>query len=314
MIEQPGVLDLGNGVGLAPHAQDVGVVDPLGAVAIPKLTCAISRSRFPFSPLFLPGLGLHRVHRLHDRDRLIERHHRALKVPGGQSTGDLVDLMAQAPTLMYRFDEGRVAVPRYERYVRGSVEVAIDLDPGVGADDRRSRRTFRAQGAGEHGLGAAVIAEQHGCLRVNAGERRVAHRHDPIRRAEDHRGKRHRIHAEVEQGATAQFGCEQAELGVLGKPLTVVRGHGNDVAEHAPREPVPDHDDVWQKPGPHRLHGEPPVLPRELNDLACLESVHRERLLDQHVLERPQREDRVVMVHRVRRCHVDHIDVRVGHE
>jgi hypothetical protein len=49
-----------------------------------------------------------------------------------------------------------------------------------------------------------------------------------------------------------------------------------------------------------------------VTNLAGLGSVHRERLLDQHVLARSQREDRVVVVHRVRRRNVDHVDVRIG--
>jgi hypothetical protein len=57
-----------------------------------------------------------------------------------------------------------------------------------------------------------------------------------------------------------------------------------------------------------------PVLPRHPDDLAALGGVHRERLLDQHVLAGPQRENRVVVVHRVRRRHVDHLDIRIGHQ
>jgi hypothetical protein len=45
-----------------------------------------------------------------------------------------------------------------------------------------------------------------------------------------------------------------------------------------------------------------------------LHGVHREWLLDQHVLTRPEREDRVVTVHRVWCGDVDDIDVRVGYE
>jgi hypothetical protein len=61
-------------------------------------------------------------------------------------------------------------------------------------------------------------------------------------------------------------------------------------------------------------HGEASVLPRDLNDLVGLHGVHREWLLDQHVLTRPEREDRVVTVHRVWCGDVDDIDVRVGYE
>ena len=94
----------------------------------------------------------------------------------------------------------------------------------------------------------------------------------------------------------------------------MVCGHGDDVAEQPLREPVADDGHVWQEPGPHRLHGEEPTLPRHPEDLAGLGGVHRERLLDQHVLAGPQREDCVVVVHRVRRGHVDHVDVRIGHQ
>jgi hypothetical protein len=49
----------------------------------------------------LPGTGLHRVHRLHDGDGLVQRHQRALHVTSGQPTRDLVGLVAQAPTLVH---------------------------------------------------------------------------------------------------------------------------------------------------------------------------------------------------------------------
>ena len=75
---------------------------------------------------------------------------------------------------MHRRDAGRSAIPRYERHGRGSVKVALNLDPPVAADDRSPRRTLRPQGARQHRLGAVLVAEQHGRLRVHAGERRVA--------------------------------------------------------------------------------------------------------------------------------------------
>jgi hypothetical protein len=50
------------------------------------------------------------------------------------------------------------------------------------------------------------------------------------------------------------------------------------------------------------------------NRPCSLGGVHRERLLDQYVLAGPQREDRVVVVHRMRRCDVDHVNVRIGNE
>jgi hypothetical protein len=265
--------------------------------------------------LLLPCLREHRVHRLHDGDGLIERHQRALHVAGREPARDLVGLVAQAPALVHRLDTGRVcAVPGDERHRGGSVEVAFDLDPRVGTDDRRPRRALGPQGARQHGLSAAVVAEQHGRLRVHAGERRVAHGPNPAWRAEDHRRERHRVDAEVKQRPAAKLRCEQPEIGIFGEPLAVIRGHGDDVAEYAPRQPVPDHGDMRQEPGPHRLHGEEPVLPRHTGDLAGLRRVHRERLLDQHVLARQQREDRVVVVHRVRRRDVDHVDVRIGHK
>ena len=55
------------------------------------------------------GLRLYRVHRLHDRDRLVQRHQRALEVAGGQAAGDLVGLVAQPAALVGRLD--RVGSP-----------------------------------------------------------------------------------------------------------------------------------------------------------------------------------------------------------
>ena len=107
-----------------------------------------------------------------------------------------------------------------------------------------------------------------------------------------------------------EFRSEQPEVRVLGEPLPVVGGHGDDVAERAARPATADTCDVRQEPRPHGLHREQLALPGHGDDLARLGGVHRERLLDQHRLARPQGEHRVVAMHRVRRGDVDDVDVR----
>jgi hypothetical protein len=158
------------------------------------------------------------------------------------------------------------------------------------------------------------MAEQDRGRRVDAGEGGIGERHDPVRRAEHHRGERDRIDPEVEQRAPAQLGREQAEVAVLGEPLPVIGAHGGDLAQRALREQPPDLHDPRQEAGPHRLHEEQALGAGGGDQLLRLGGVHRERLLDQHRLARAQREQRVRVVHRVRRADVDGVDLRVGDE
>src|SRR5450756_1735951 len=108
--------------------------------AVPRSTMATEFTACPLwgtarrRSCFLRGLRQYRVHRLHDRDGLVKRHQRALRVTGGQPARDLIGLVTQAAALVHRLDPDRIAVARNERHGRGTVEVALDLDPRVGAD------------------------------------------------------------------------------------------------------------------------------------------------------------------------------------
>ena len=104
-----------------------------------------------------------------------------------------------------------------------------------------------------------------------------------LRRAEHHRCERHRIDAEVEQGAAAELGREQP-VAVVTEELPVIGGDGDDAPERALREQLADLDDVGQEARPHRLHQEQSRGAGGRHQLLRLQGVHRERLLHEHRL------------------------------
>src|SRR3954447_24496812 len=116
------------------------------------------------------GLRKHRVHGFHDRDGLVERHHRALEPPVGEAAGHLVGLIAQAAR--GAAVEGRgLAGARHQREAGLAVPALPDLDPCRGADDGRLGGADGRGRAGDHGLGAGRVSEQDRGLAVDAGER-----------------------------------------------------------------------------------------------------------------------------------------------
>ena len=193
----------------------------------------------------------------------------------------------------------------------GGIEIAVDFDAGVGPHDRRPSRGPGRRGTGQDGLGAAVITEQHRGLAVHPGERQVDQRHDALRRAEDHRGERHRVDAQVQQGAPAQFGGEQPRRRVGGEPLAMVGTDRHDVAQDAVGQQPADLHHMGQEPGPHSLHEEQPLGPGGGHQVAGLGGVHGERLLYQHRFAGPQGQQRVGVVHRVGRGDVHHVDLGI---
>ena len=109
-------------------------------------------------------------------------------------------------------------------------------------------------------------------------------------------------------------GANSRCLRVLLEPLAVVGDDVDDLAQRAVGQQPPDLAHVREEARPHRLHQEELALPRLGDELHRLGGVHRERLLAQHVLARAQGEQRVLVVHRVRRADVDGVDLRIRHE
>ncbi len=87
---------------------------------------------------------------------------------------------------------------------------------------------------------------------------------------------------------------------------------GDHGAQRAAGEQFPDRHDVGQESGPHRLHREETTRASLVDDAARLGGVHREGLLDEDVLTVRQSEQRVLLMHRVRRCDVHGLDRRIG--
>ncbi len=86
------------------------------------------------------------------------------------------------------------------------------------------------------------------------------------------------------------------------------------LAQRPGGQQLADPDHVRHPPGPHRLEHHELLRGREVDELLRLCGVQREGLLEQHVLARVQRENRVVVVVGMRRADVDHVDLRVRHQ
>ena len=87
--------------------------------------------------------------------------------------------------------------------------------------------------------------------------------------------------------------------------------HRPDLAERPVGDQLAKPDDRGLEPGPHRLHGEPARGPGEVDDLARRLRRHRERLLQQDRLPRPQRSERDRTVLRMGGGDVEDVDAVV---
>ena len=88
--------------------------------------------------------------------------------------------------------------------------------------------------------------------------------------------------------------------------------------QHLPNLPLLNHltdlDTQREIARPDGLHQEQALLPSRLAQDLGLRRVHRERLLTQHVFASRQGQHHILIVVRVRRGHVDDVDVGVIHE
>ena len=182
------------------------------------------------------------------------------------------------------------------------------------ADDRRGIRAEGVERGVQHRLPAVGIAEQHGRLPVHPGGGFRRDRVDGTRHAEQVDGKRYRVDAEVEQGAAAEFGRVEPVGRVAGEQLVVVGDQRAHLAEGSGGDDLADAQHVRQEPRPHRLEHHEVFAGGQFHHGAGLGGVQREGLLHQGVLSGVQRELSVGGMERVRRGHVDRIDLRVRHE
>ena len=122
-------------------------------------------------------------------------------------------------------------------------------------------------------LGTTVVAEDHRHLLVDARRCQVDHRHHLRRRTQEHRGEGHRVDAEVQERTAPQLRVEPSRRRVVVKVLTVIGLHTATMSPISPvRDQLVDRGHVGQTPGPHRLHQEQVLRPRERHQIDRLAS------------------------------------------
>ena len=114
----------------------------------------------------------------------------------------------------------------------------------IGADDRAAGWAPGRRRARQDSLGTTRISEQHRRLAVDTGEGRVDEAHDSVWLTQHHRRERDGIDAQVQQRAASELGGEESKVGVLGKPLPMIGGDCDDVAESSLSEQAADLIDV----------------------------------------------------------------------
>ena len=135
---------------------------------------------------------------------------------------------------------------------------------------------------------------------------------DARRCAEDQRRQLHRVHAEVEQPASATSRIPQPMVGVSGHDVSEVGLDEAGFADHTVVEQLDELAVGRQEPRPHRLHQEQTAIACGVDHPTPLRGVQGERLLAQHVLARLQEHERVAFVARLRSGDVHDVDQRVS--
>src|SRR5664280_3503842 len=146
--------------------------------------------------------GQDSFHGLHDRYAFGQWHDRTLEDAGSEAPSHFVRLVVEPAATAGTLEPGGCAAPGHHGEARPGVEARVDVDPGFGPDDRGTARTRGTRRAVEEGVGTPVEAQEYGRLSVHAGEGRLHHGEDPVRRSQDHGRKRDGIDAEVEQGTS----------------------------------------------------------------------------------------------------------------
>ena len=128
--------------------------------------------------------------------------------------------------------------------------------------------------------------------------------------------KRHRINADVEQGAAAQRRVPQPVVRIpLRATIAQVGADAPHVADTTRGDDLAGLDDQGDEPHPHRLHAEDAEVTGLLREAFGVGERGRECLLAQHGLPRHRGpRSTIVGMLSVRRGHVDDIDVTVGEQ
>ena len=159
--------------------------------------------------------------------RVGQRHDRALAATGAHALRDLDQLVGVSGTrrrVVERLGLGAVAVQHESVRV---VEAGPHVDPARGAEDPRGAGHGAAQRDRERGRDPGGVPQQQRDVGLDPGRPERAVRDHPRRGAEDHVGEGHHVDAQVEQGATAELGGEQA----VGR---VVRGQHAEIGLDRP--------------------------------------------------------------------------------
>ncbi len=166
-----------------------------------------------------------------------------------------------------------------------------------------------------HRLRPVVVAEDGRALRVDAGVGEDGRGGDRVRRAEQVEGKRHGVHAKVEERPAAEGRVEESVGRVDGLRHADVGPEQVHVAEDAffvdeAVDVVHDREEA----GPHRLHQKLIVPPGGVDEPFGLRGVQGEGFLAEDGVPGLQRQGGVFEVGRVWSRHVNDIEGRVGHE
>ena len=168
------------------------------------------------------------------------------------------------------------------------------------------------QGRLDHAQPSLGVMQQRGDDLVDP---RLAHHpvgHDALDRSRGPACRVGRVDPEVEQRTAAELTGE-VPVAPIHRPAEPEVGLDQQRLADATLADDVDQRAVDRKEtAPDGLHEEEPAAPGLLRHPCRLTGVERERLLAQHVLAGPEEADGVDLVARVRRGHVDHVDIWVG--
>lgn len=272
---------------------------------------ATSRIGSNLGPIFPNG-----VERLHDVQRVVERHPGALVQADAQAAHRLDGLMA-VPIASVGPHDGRPSHPRRNRDRRtdGSRDPAhapiseartdrgiwprSDEQLPVGPYDRKSvgavQGLVQRGPAGRPRHGGAVgeprpkaranrrpttarVTQQSRDAFVDTGG---AHGHNALDRSdgpEEEHGQRDRVHAEIEERASAERGVEKAVGRIDVEAVAQFNRGGLDLPKGSSAHAVDQLDDRGHEAHPHRLHAKYALMASQSDDLARLGRVEHERL------------------------------------
>ena len=183
--------------------------------------------------------------------------------------------------------------------------VSVASDPAM-----TSRTGVLARTRVHDPAGPGRVPEQCADLAVHPARGLGPARHHLVRRTEHPAREGQGVRPEVEQRPAREVVPLDPVVRV--EPGAVAPEDRADLAEHVGVQHLPDHVELRREQRPQRLGAEEPTRGREVGELLRLGRVQGDRLLDEDVLARLQREARVRAVPVVRRGDVDDVDLGVG--